>query len=166
MRRKSAIVLASAVVCGVAIGAGLFLRDDEAWPPDWYVSPATNGAEYAALRRRAIAAPSTEFPPSEATLAYLRNLAVGSALDSYGSRVHKARVYAGSGYVLQLRGRFSTARIQPRPHDSTPSRAFEPCLTLGLDASTLLATNVSLGRCEELGFLGESVELDLSRKSS
>ena len=164
MRRKSAIVLASAVVCGVAIGAGLFLQEDEPWPPDWYVSPATNATEHAALRRRAIATPATEFPPSEATLAYLRNLAVGSSLDAHGSRLDEARVYSGSGYVLQLRGRFSTARIGPSPPGWRPEREFEPCLTLGLDPSTLIAMSASLGKCEDLSLLGHSVPLDLSQE--
>jgi hypothetical protein len=162
MRRKAAIVLASAIVCGVAIGAGLFLQDDEPWPPDWYVSPATNGAEHAALRRRAIATPTTESPPNEATLAFLRNLAVVSALDTHGSRLDEARVYEGSGHVLQLRGRFSTARIRPSPPGWKPERPFEPCLTLVLDPSTLFATSASLGKCEDLAPLGESIPLDLA----
>jgi hypothetical protein len=158
-----------AVVAGFALAAVVagvwyaFGRNEEPWPPEWYVSPTPQGAQHAALRRSAIATRATEFPPTEATLAYLRNLAVGTVLDQ-GENLDDARVYLGSGYVLQLRGRFSTADVGPSPPGWKPPRAFEPCLTLSLDPSTLFATSVSLGKCEDLSFLGESVELDLDQE--
>jgi hypothetical protein len=155
-----------AVVAGIALAAVVagawlaFGRNEEPWPPEWYISPATDGAQHTALRRRAIATRATEFPPSKATLAYLRNLAVSSVLDP-GEKLDDARVYLGSGYVLRLRGRFSTADIGPGPPGWKPPRAFEPCLTLSLDPSTLFAMSTSLGKCEDLSFLGDSVPLDL-----
>jgi hypothetical protein len=163
MKRAAAAGIALAAV--IASGWFALGREDESWPPEWYVSPATNRAEHAALRRRAIATRATEFPPSEATLAYLRNLAVATVLDP-GEHLDDARVYLGSGYVLQLRGSFSTADIGPSPPGWRPTRPFEPCLKLGLDPSTLFAMSVSLGRCEDLSFLGGSVPLDLDEEPS
>jgi hypothetical protein len=166
MTRRGRAAIAAALIGGVAAagaGAERLIREDERWPPAWYVDPATNRAAHAALRRRAVATPQTEFPPRDATLAYLRNLAVGAASDR-GERVDAARVYLGNGYTLQLRGKFSTAYIGPAPPGRRPPRRFAPCLTLGLDPSTLFAISVSLGKCEELSFLGESVELDLGEE--
>jgi hypothetical protein len=85
-------------------------------------------------------------------------------LDSHGSRLDEARVYPGSGYVLQLRGRFSTADLGPSPPGWKPMRPFAPCVTLVLDTSTLSATSVAVGKCEDLSFLGDGLDLDLSEK--
>jgi hypothetical protein len=132
--RAKVAVAASAVAWGVAIGAvGALLEDREPWPPDWYVDRATNPAQHKALWRRAIATPATEFPPTAATLAYLRNTAV-SAASHPGERLDEALVYSGNGYTLQLRGKFSTAHIGPAPQGWKPARRFCPCLTYGLDA--------------------------------
>jgi hypothetical protein len=162
MQRSSRVAIAATLIsCAVGItsGAWLALRE-RAERPDWYVDPATNRIEYAALRRRASATPAAEFPPNAATLAYLRNAAVGSASDP-DEKLDDARVYRGSGYVLQLRGRFSTAGI-PRPpsaHRPHVTPPFCPCVTLGLDPSTLVAMSVAVGKCEDLSFLGNSIDL-------
>jgi hypothetical protein len=41
------------------------------------------------------------------------------------------------------------------------SPPFCPCVTLGLDPSTLFKMSVALGKCEDLSFLGNSIDLDL-----
>jgi hypothetical protein len=66
---------------------------------------------------------------------------------------------------LALRGRFGTADISPPPGVRRPLPRFAPCVTLVLDPSTLFATSTSIGKCEDLSFLGESIELDLSEES-
>jgi hypothetical protein len=158
-----AAVTASAVACGVAIGAALALREPEPWPPRWYVSLAKSPAEHAALRRRAAAEAEWGSPPRGATLEYLRMLAIGAASEPGEDRPTEARVYYDSsgGYLLVLRGRFSTARIEPSPAGWTPRRPFAPCLTLVLDPTSFTGGGGGLGECEDLSALGESVELDL-----
>jgi hypothetical protein len=80
--------------------------------------------------------------------------------------VTEARVYPGSGYVLQLHGRFSTADLSP-PRVLDPFPPFAPCVTLVLDPSTFFATAVQVGttgRCEDFSFLGDGLELDLDEE--
>ena len=155
--------LAIAVAGAAAlIGLAGSAAEEEPWPPDWYVDPAANRAEHAALRRRAIATPSTEFPPNATTIAYLRNMAVEAAT-APGERVDDARVFPGAGYVLQLRGRISTAELAP-PHWARGRKVlppFRPCLTFVLDTATLSSTSMSLGECEDFSFRGDGLELDL-----
>jgi hypothetical protein len=165
MRRLKRPAAAVALLIGVtvtALGAQHVLREDD-WPPEWYVDPAKDRAQYVAIRRRATAAPSTEFPPNAATIEYLRHLAVAAALDP-GERIDDARVYPGAGYVLQLRGKFSTADISPPPgvRGLRLPEPFRSCLTYVLDTATITPTAASLGECEDFSFLGEGLELSLS----
>jgi len=166
MRRKAtvgaiAVIAVTAVLGGVWLAVG---REEGPWPPDWYIDPPTNRAEYAALRRRATESPAAVFPPTGAKLGLLRSMAVGATLDPGESRPTEARVYVSSGYVLALRGRFSTAGVSGPPGAPRRRPPFAPCVTLVLDPSTFYATSTAIGPCQDLSWMGESIELGLDQE--
>lgn len=163
MRRKASLALLAVIAAASAI-AGVWItfgQENEPWPPEWYISPETDRTEYAALRRRATATTEAEFPPSGAKLELLRNIAVGASPDI---RPKDARVYVSAGYVLALRGRFSTEGVSRPPGIRHPFPPFAPCLTHVLDPSTFFAASSAIGPCQDLSSLGESVSLDLGEE--
>jgi hypothetical protein len=181
MRRKTvagiAVVALAAAVAGVWLAAG---RDEEPWPPVWYVDLGTNRDEYIALRKRlrkdAVDPPDTDFPPSPAKLGLLRLTAVGAcdarpkdarvyfSNNSFASEVIRGAPLLAEGasvYLLALRGKFSTAWISRPPSVKRPMPEFRPMLILLYDAATMDHRSTYLGRARDLSPLGESIELDL-----
>jgi hypothetical protein len=184
MRRVAVVGIALvAAFAGVWVASG---RDEEPWPPKWYVdataNPEAHRAAWKRLRRRAINPPDTDFPPKQAKLEILRFQAVGASADPRDSRPKEARVYfsdrvsassvieggsvlagGASVYVLALRGKFTNADLR-HPPATPPREGTSPMVIFFFDPATMHSTDFYQGREVDLSALGESIELDLSQE--